>query len=184
MRACSIRSVPVGGSGRVVVLQPRRLAARMLAARVSRERGESGPGGEVGYRIRLDNVTSARHPHRVRHGRHPVAADAFGTFLARTSRRFSSTNFTSGICTVTSRWHAPSQIQETTRPDLRLVVMSATLETGRAGEIPRSRLHHPALARTDVSRRHRIPAASRAVRPHPRLGTCRSGTRTPRGLAS
>ena len=37
--------------GRIAVLQPRRLAARMLAARVAGERGGS-PGGEVGYRVR------------------------------------------------------------------------------------------------------------------------------------
>src|SRR5512138_1872734 len=44
------------GEGQVVVLQPRRLATRLLATRVARERrGE--PGGEVGYQIRFENVT-------------------------------------------------------------------------------------------------------------------------------
>ena len=45
------------GSGQCIILQPRRLAARMLAARVAEERGVR-LGGEVGYRIRLDNVSS------------------------------------------------------------------------------------------------------------------------------
>ena len=45
------------GNGRCVILQPRRLAARMLAARVASERGVK-LGGEVGYQIRLDNVSS------------------------------------------------------------------------------------------------------------------------------
>jgi ATP-dependent helicase HrpB len=40
------------GGGRVVVLEPRRLAARAAAARMARLVGEAGPGGTVGYRIR------------------------------------------------------------------------------------------------------------------------------------
>ena len=45
------------GSGQVVVLQPRRLAARLLAARVAEERSVN-LGSEVGYQIRFENVTS------------------------------------------------------------------------------------------------------------------------------
>src|SRR6476469_8494538 len=41
--------------GQVVVLQPRRLAARLLAARVARERNVE-LGGEVGYQIRFERV--------------------------------------------------------------------------------------------------------------------------------
>src|SRR5208282_6397770 len=51
---------PSGGGGRskqVVILQPRRLPARMLAAWVARDRGVK-LGEEVGYQIRLDDVTS------------------------------------------------------------------------------------------------------------------------------
>ena len=44
--------------GQVTVLQPRRLPTRMLAAWVARTRGVK-LGGEVGYQMRLDNVTSA-----------------------------------------------------------------------------------------------------------------------------
>src|SRR3990172_6717158 len=44
------------GNGQVVVLQPRRLATRMLAARVASER-RTQLGGEVGYQIRFDDVT-------------------------------------------------------------------------------------------------------------------------------
>jgi len=45
--------------GRILVTQPRRLAARMLAARVSALRGES-PGGLVGHAVRGDRLESAR----------------------------------------------------------------------------------------------------------------------------
>ena len=47
------------GAGQVVILQPRRLAARLLASRVAFER-KSRLGDEVGYQIRFENVTSSR----------------------------------------------------------------------------------------------------------------------------
>ena len=45
-------------NGQVVILQPRRLAARLLATRVAEELGVK-LGREVGYQIRFENVTSA-----------------------------------------------------------------------------------------------------------------------------
>jgi ATP-dependent helicase HrpB len=47
------------GTGQVVILQPRRLATRLLAARVAWER-KSDLGQEVGYQIRFENVTSSQ----------------------------------------------------------------------------------------------------------------------------
>ena len=49
----------LGESAQAVILQPRRLAARMLAKRVAEEQGVE-LGGEVGYTIRLDDLTSAK----------------------------------------------------------------------------------------------------------------------------
>ena len=45
------------GDGQVVILQPRRLATRLLAARVAAERN-GRLGDEVGYQIRFENITS------------------------------------------------------------------------------------------------------------------------------
>ena len=45
-------------SGTIVVLQPRRLAARLAAARIASERGVQ-LGAEVGYQVRFDRKTSA-----------------------------------------------------------------------------------------------------------------------------
>src|SRR5437899_9172328 len=45
------------GRGQVVILQPRRLAARLLAARVARELHVE-LGREVGYQVRFENATS------------------------------------------------------------------------------------------------------------------------------
>src|SRR5262245_52746702 len=45
------------GMGQVVILQPRRLAARLLASRVAREMNVE-LGREVGYQVRFENVTT------------------------------------------------------------------------------------------------------------------------------
>src|SRR5437764_3948596 len=44
------------GQGQVIVLQPRRLAARLLAARVAAELGTE-VGRKVGYQIRFENFS-------------------------------------------------------------------------------------------------------------------------------
>ena len=92
------------GDGQVTVLQPRRLPTRMLASWVAQAR-DVKLGGEVGYQMRLDNVTS------------PATRICYVTegvllrrMLAdpdlRVSARSSSTNFTNGISTATSPWPA------------------------------------------------------------------------------
>src|SRR5262245_65317738 len=45
-------------NGQVVVLQPRRLAERLLASRVAQELGVD-LGREVGYQVRFDNLSSS-----------------------------------------------------------------------------------------------------------------------------
>src|SRR5215470_9256887 len=48
-----------GFEGEVVVLEPRRLAARLAARRVAEELGEE-VGGRVGYVVRFEEASSAR----------------------------------------------------------------------------------------------------------------------------
>jgi ATP-dependent helicase HrpB len=118
----------LGRAGKVIILQPRRLAARMLAARVARERGEKAPGGEAGYRIRLDNVTSARtRIEYVTEGillRQMLGDPRLGGVAAILFDEFHERHLYGDITLARAL-----QIQETIRPDLKLVVMSATLET-------------------------------------------------------
>jgi ATP-dependent helicase HrpB len=116
------------GDGQVVVLQPRRLAARLLATRVASELGVK-LGEEVGYQIRFENVTSARTKIRfVTEGvllrqmiddpqLHGVSAILFDEFHER---------HLYGDITLAQ---ALDQ-QERHRPDLMLAVMSATLNAG------------------------------------------------------
>ena len=52
-------SAPWLGDRKIILLEPRRLAARASASRMASLLGEE-PGGTVGYRMRLDNRVSSR----------------------------------------------------------------------------------------------------------------------------
>jgi ATP-dependent helicase HrpB len=112
--------------GRIVVLQPRRLPARMLARRVAAERG-SPLGGEVGYQIRLDNVSSAET--RILYAtegvllRRMVADPLLRGIDAIVFDEFHERHLHGDITLA-----AALDLQEGERPDLRIVVMSATLD--------------------------------------------------------
>ena len=115
------------GMGKAVILQPRRLATRLLAARVAEERGVQ-LGGEVGYQIRFESVCGPNtrihfetegillrqmlsQPHLP-----GISAILFDEFHER---------HVYGDVTLAQALH----LQKTSRPDLLLVVMSATLDT-------------------------------------------------------
>ncbi|MFT3870337.1 MAG: ATP-dependent helicase HrpB [Nibricoccus sp.] len=118
----------LGERGEVVVLQPRRLATRMLAKRVAEEM--SVPLGDVvGYQIRLEARVSERTRIRfVTEGillrqmsfdasLRGVSALVFDEFHER--HLYGDISLARAI-----------QIQQTTRPDLKIIVMSATLDAG------------------------------------------------------
>ena len=52
----ALLGAPWGGDGRIVMLEPRRVAARAAARRMAPLRGEA-VGGTIGYRVRLDSRT-------------------------------------------------------------------------------------------------------------------------------
>lgn len=116
------------GKGEVVVLQPRRLAARMLAKRVAEEAG-TRLGEGVGYQIRLESRVSERTRIRfVTEGillrqmsfdatLRGVSAIVFDEFHER--HLYGDISLARAI-----------QVQQTVRPDLKIVVMSATLDAG------------------------------------------------------
>ncbi|MBI2517911.1 MAG: ATP-dependent helicase HrpB [Opitutae bacterium] len=115
------------GDGEVVVLQPRRLAARMLAKRVAEEVGTQ-LGDIVGYQIRLDSrVSKATRIRFVTEGillrqmsfdptLRGISAIVFDEFHER--HLYGDISLARAI-----------QIQQSRRPDLKLIVMSATLDT-------------------------------------------------------
>lgn len=109
-----------------VVLQPRRVAARMLARRVAAERGQR-TGDEIGFQVRFENESSpATRILYVTEGvllRKMLDDPALGDVSAILFDEFHERHFFGDITLARAR-----QIQETVRPDLALVVMSATLD--------------------------------------------------------
>ncbi len=120
------------GSGEVVVLQPRRLAARMLSKRVAEEMG-SALGDVVGYQIRLDSrVSKATRIRFVTEGillRQMSFDPALRGISAIVFDEFHERHLYGDISLARAR-----QIQATQRPDLKLIVMSATLDAARLQE--------------------------------------------------
>src|SRR5580704_86153 len=118
----------VKGPGNVVVLQPRRITARACARRIAFERNVP-LGGEVGYQVRFDRCIGPKTRIQVvTEGIvlrmlqddpfiEPVAAVVFDEFHER------SLNSDLALAMV-------RRVQETVRPELKIVVMSATLEAG------------------------------------------------------
>ncbi len=110
---------------RIVLLQPRRLAARAVAHRIARLR-RSPLGGEVGYQVRFD----AKVGRDTR-----LVVETTGIML----RRLIGDIMLPGIgAVVLDEFHERSlemdlvlgllvRLRQTVRPDLRIVVMSATL---------------------------------------------------------
>jgi len=116
------------GNGQVVVLQPRRLAARLLAARVAHELGVK-LGDEVGYQIRFENVTSAKTKIRfVTEGvllRQMINDPKLSGVSAILFDEFHERHLYGDITLAQTL-----DQQEKFRPDLMLAVMSATLNAG------------------------------------------------------
>lgn len=114
--------------GQCVVLQPRRIAARLLAKRVAQELGVR-LGDEVGYQVRLDSRVSDRT--RIRFVTEGILLRqmTFDAHLRGVSAlvfdEFHERHLDGDIGLARAL-----QIQRTTRPDLIIVVMSATLDAG------------------------------------------------------
>ncbi len=112
----------------VLVLEPRRLAARLAARFVAAERGEP-VGGTVGYQVRFEEVAGPRT--RLR----------FLTEGVLTRRMLSDPLLERAGAVVLDEFHERHlegdvalallrRLQRAKRPDLRLIAMSATLDSG------------------------------------------------------
>ena len=113
------------GHGQVVILQPRRLATRLLAARVAQELGVQ-LGQEVGYQIRFENITSAKTKIRfVTEGvllRQMIDDPKLDGISVLIFDEFHERHLYGDITLARAL-----DLQEQHRPDLSLIVMSATL---------------------------------------------------------
>lgn len=114
------------GNGQVIVLQPRRLATRLLAKRVAEELGVP-LGQEVGYQIRFENVAGPKTRIRfVTEGillRQMLQDPELNGTTALVFDEFHERHLYSDITLARAL-----DLQETRRPDLRILVMSATLD--------------------------------------------------------
>jgi ATP-dependent helicase HrpB len=116
-------------SGEVLVLEPRRIAARMAARRVASEMGEA-VGETVGYQVRFDEVAGPRT--RLR----------FVTEGVLTRRLISNPQLKGVDAVVLDEFHerhldgdlalALLKRLQQRRPNLRIIVMSATLDAASA----------------------------------------------------
>lgn len=119
-------------NGEIIVLEPRRLAARLAARRVAEELGEK-PGETVGYTVRFEDVSG------------PKTRIRFVTEGVLTRRLLVDPQLRNVSAVLLDEFHERhlqgdvalallKRIQETKRPDLRLVAMSATLDAGPVAE--------------------------------------------------
>ena len=114
-------------AGRVVVIEPRRMAARLLAGFVAKKR-RTALGQEVGYAVRFDSKQSAQTKilyvtdgvfQRMLHD-DPGLAGVSAVIFDEFHERRLAVDIALARCL---------DLQEGKRPDLRVIVMSATLET-------------------------------------------------------
>ncbi|WP_243337348.1 ATP-dependent helicase HrpB [Anaeromyxobacter soli] len=124
----AIHAAGLAGKGEVVVLEPRRLAARLAARRVAEERGERA-GETVGYQVRFEEVAG------------PSTRIRFVTEGLLTRRLLAEPSLPGVGVVVLDELHERHlqgdlalallrRLQRTSRPDLKLVAMSATLDAG------------------------------------------------------
>ncbi|GGB43490.1 ATP-dependent helicase HrpB [Tistrella bauzanensis] len=124
---------PWAAGGRILMLEPRRLAARASAARMAAMLGEP-LGQTVGYRVRLDARVSAAT-------RIEVVTEGIFT------RRIQGDPELDGVAAVIfDEIHERSldgdlglalaiEVKQALRPDLRIIAMSATLDAGRVASL-------------------------------------------------
>ena len=115
-----------GQAGRILMLEPRRVAARAAAERLAASLGEA-PGGKVGWRIRGEGVPGTRIE---------VVTEGVLTRMIQTDAELSGVG-----CLIFDEFHERAlaadlglalalEIRGALRPDLRILVMSATLDAG------------------------------------------------------
>ena len=125
----ALLDAPWRGDGRILVLEPRRLAARAAATRMAALLGEA-VGGRVGYRTRLDSavsdatrievVTEGLLVRRL-HG-DPTLEGVAAVLLDEVHERALEADLAMALCL---------DLQRMLRPELRLLAMSATLDGAR-----------------------------------------------------
>ncbi|NBO37987.1 ATP-dependent helicase HrpB [bacterium] len=131
-------------TGKILVLEPRRLAARLSAERVAEELNQS-VGNEVGFQIRFERVagpnTRVMFMTEGLFLRTLLAEPTLNGIDCVVLDEFHERHMHSDVAFALARW-----LQGNVRPDLKLILMSATLDTERLIE----RIPDAALLKADV----------------------------------
>lgn len=122
-----LKDEPWAAGGRILVLEPRRVAARAAAARMAQMMGEAAPGGTIGIATRLDRAFSDRTRVEVvtegllarRLQSDPGLEGVAAVLFDEAHERNIDTDLALALCL---------DLQRALRPDLRLLAMSATLD--------------------------------------------------------
>jgi ATP-dependent helicase HrpB len=117
-------------TGRILVLEPRRVAARAAARRMAALLGEAAPGGTIGLATRLDRAVSNRTRVEVvtegllvrRLQSDPGLDGVAAVLFDEAHERNLDTDLALAFCL---------DLQRALRPELRLLAMSATLDIAR-----------------------------------------------------
>jgi ATP-dependent helicase HrpB len=125
----ALLDAPWRGDGRILMLEPRRLATRAAAARMAALLGEAA-GATVGYRTRLDAAVSPTTRIEVvtegllirRLHSDPGLDGVAAVILDEVHERSLESDLALALC---------RDLQRVLRPELRLIAMSATAEVGR-----------------------------------------------------
>lgn len=121
---------PWAQAGRILVLEPRRVAARAAARRMAELLGEAAPGGTIGLATRLDRAFSDRTRIEVvtegllvrRLQSDPGLDGVAAVLFDEAHERNLDTDIALALCL---------DLQRALRPELRLLAMSATLDIAR-----------------------------------------------------
>uniref|UniRef100_UPI001F01F8B7 ATP-dependent helicase HrpB n=1 Tax=Falsiroseomonas oryziterrae TaxID=2911368 RepID=UPI001F01F8B7 len=126
----SLMEEPWAQAGRILVLEPRRVAARAAARRMAELVGEAQPGGTIGLATRLDRAVSDRTRVEVvtegllvrRLQSDPGLDGVAAVLFDEAHERNLDTDIALALCL---------DLQRALRPELRLLAMSATLDVAR-----------------------------------------------------
>ena len=118
---------PWAAEGRILVLEPRRVAARAAARRMAELLGEDAPGGTIGLATRLDRAISAATRVEVvtegllvrRLQSDPGLEGVAAVLFDEAHERNLDTDLALALCL---------DLQRALRPELRLLAMSATID--------------------------------------------------------
>ncbi|MBW6400571.1 ATP-dependent helicase HrpB [Roseomonas sp. HJA6] len=124
-----LKDEPWAENARILVLEPRRVAARAAARRMAEMVGESAPGGTIGLATRLDRAFSDRTRVEVvtegllvrRLQSDPGLEGVAAVLFDEAHERNIDTDLAMALCL---------DLQRALRPELRLLAMSATLDGG------------------------------------------------------